>query len=99
MFRFYLTFERCKQKYTQYSRNRHIILLYRKDMFWEFPGGPVVRTLCFHCRGPSSIPGWGTKIPPPHTQKICFSFVFNSFHKMSNVLLVFLELKEMIENI
>ena len=18
---------------------------------WEFPGGPVVRTLCFHCRG------------------------------------------------
>ena len=28
----------------------------------EFPGGPVVRTLRFHCWGPGSIPGWGTKI-------------------------------------
>ena len=27
----------------------------------EFPGGPVVRTLCFRCRG--LISGWGTKIP------------------------------------
>ena len=30
---------------------------------WEFPGGPVVRTLRFHWRRPpGSIPGWGTKI-------------------------------------
>ena len=29
---------------------------------WEFPGGPVVRTLCFHCRGLDSVPGWGMKI-------------------------------------
>ena len=29
---------------------------------WEFPGGPVARTWCFHCWGPGSIPGWGTKI-------------------------------------
>ena len=28
----------------------------------EFPGGPVVRIQRFHCRGPSSFPGWGTKI-------------------------------------
>ena len=28
---------------------------------WEFPGSPVVRTLCFHCWDPASIPGWGTK--------------------------------------
>ena len=28
----------------------------------EFPGGPVVRTWRFHCPGPSSIPGQGTKI-------------------------------------
>ena len=27
----------------------------------EFPGGQVVRILCFHCHGPSSIPSWGTK--------------------------------------
>ena len=25
---------------------------------WEFPGGPVVRTWRFHCRGPGLIPGW-----------------------------------------
>ena len=32
----------------------------------DFPGGPVVKTLHFHCRwggGTSSNPGWGTKIP------------------------------------
>ena len=28
----------------------------------EFPGGPVVRTLSFYCRGTGSIPGQGTKI-------------------------------------
>ena len=28
----------------------------------EFPGGPVVRTRCFHFWGLGSIPGWGTKI-------------------------------------
>ena len=37
----------------------------------EFPGGPVVRTQHFHCQGPVSIPGGGTKIPSamPHGQK------------------------------
>ena len=29
----------------------------------EFPSGPVVRTQCFHCCGPGSIPGQGTQIP------------------------------------
>ena len=29
----------------------------------EFPGSPVVRTQCFHCRDPGSIPGRETKIP------------------------------------
>ena len=29
----------------------------------EFPGGPVVRSQHFHCWGPGSIPGRGTKIP------------------------------------
>ena len=31
------------------------------NVFWEFPGGPVVRTLGFHCYGPGSIPGQGTE--------------------------------------
>ena len=28
----------------------------------KFPGGPVVRTWCFHCHGLASITGEGTKI-------------------------------------
>ena len=28
----------------------------------EFPGGPVVRTWCFHCCGLGSMPGQGTEI-------------------------------------
>lgn len=27
----------------------------------DFPGCPVVKTPCFHCRG-AGVPGWGTKI-------------------------------------
>ena len=38
----------------------------------EFPGGPVVRTQCFHCCDPDSIPGGETKIPQTvqYSQKI-----------------------------
>ena len=34
-----------------------------KKLAWEFPGGPVIRTWYFHCRGLGSIPGQGTKVP------------------------------------
>ena len=30
-----------------------------------FPGGPVVRTPCFHCRGRGFVPAWETKISHP----------------------------------
>ena len=38
---------------------------------WKFPGGPVVRTQCFHCWGSDLIPGWGTKLlqATAHSQK------------------------------
>ena len=38
----------------------------------ESPGGLVVRTQCFHRKGPGSIPGQGTKILQAvwHGQKI-----------------------------
>ena len=36
---------------------------FKSKEFREFPGGPVVRTRSFHCWGPGSIPGQGTKIP------------------------------------
>ena len=29
---------------------------------WDFPGGLVVRSRCFHCLGLGSIPGWGTEM-------------------------------------
>ena len=29
----------------------------------DFPGGPVVQTLCFLCRSTGSTPGWETKLP------------------------------------
>ena len=29
----------------------------------DFPGGPVVKTPHFQCRGYALIPGWGTKVP------------------------------------
>ena len=29
----------------------------------DFPGGPVVKALCFHSSGMGSIPGLGTKNP------------------------------------
>ena len=35
----------------------------KKEGRAEFPVGPVVKTRCFHCCGPDSIPGRGTKIP------------------------------------
>ena len=34
-----------------------------KKLTRELPGGPVVRTWCFHCCGLGSIPGWGAKFP------------------------------------
>ena len=34
----------------------------RSNNHWDFPGGPVVGTLFFHCRGTGSIPGWETRI-------------------------------------
>ena len=37
--------------------------MFSKYIYREFPGIPVVRTRCFHCWGPGSIPGGGTKIP------------------------------------
>ena len=29
---------------------------------WDLPGGPVLKTRHFHCRGQGSIPGQGTNI-------------------------------------
>ena len=36
--------------------------LFKSALYWEFPGGLVVRIPSFHCCGPGSIPGEGTEI-------------------------------------
>ena len=53
------------------SRFNEAIIMNENEKNRDFPGGPVVKTLHFHCRGKGSIPGWGTKIPhaTPHGQK------------------------------
>ena len=43
------------------EQNENVGPLLRND--WDFPGGPVVKTPSFHCRGRGFNPWWGTKIP------------------------------------
>ena len=42
----------------------------------------MVRTRRFHCRGPGSIPGWGTKIPQVARR------AGEDFHRHENILRV-----------
>ena len=41
------------------------------------PWWPLVKILSFHCRGPGSIPGWGTKILHGAAKKIIIIFAEN----------------------
>ena len=46
------------------SQNKHFKKrksIKEKNSEEEFPGGPVVRTWCFHCQAPGPIPRRGTK--------------------------------------
>ena len=36
----------------------------------DFPGGPVVKTLCFQCRGHGFDPCWGKNIPHAHATRL-----------------------------
>ena len=48
---------------TRKPRNFLCVSVSFKDLPRNSPDGPAVRTQCFHCRGPSSIPDRRTKIP------------------------------------
>ena len=37
----------------------------RGSLDWNFPGGPVAKTLRSQCKGPGSIPGWGNRSHMP----------------------------------
>ena len=41
---------------------RTIVFFHQKGHHRASPGGPVVKTLCFQCRGAGSIPGQGTNL-------------------------------------
>ena len=52
-----------KEKKLEFSSSPEVSLSHLKiTQVREFPGSPVVRTQHFHCGGPGSIPGQGTKI-------------------------------------
>ena len=73
----------AKKKKKRNNKNKKEIPLHFRDRkqiieVGEFRGGLVVRTWHFHCQGPGSVPGRGTKIlqvvwhatpPHPYTQK------------------------------
>ena len=46
-----------------YCFKGQIVISFNKKQAWEFPGGPVVMTWCFHYWTLGSIPGWVSKIP------------------------------------
>ena len=56
----YLNHSAVHLKLTQHCKST--ILQFKKKKKGEFPSGLVVMTWCFHCCGPGSIPGLGTKI-------------------------------------
>ena len=56
---------------------------------WDFPGGPVVKTLCFQCKEHRFNTRSGTEVPVLccETKKRFFSFLF-FFKQMCNCLLI-----------
>ena len=59
----YTTISRWKmESKMRKGREKNIKQNYEAKML-DFSGHPVVKTLCFHCRGLGLIPGQGTKIP------------------------------------
>ena len=38
-------------------------LSFKRSLYWDFPGGPVVKTSLPNAGGASSIPGQGAEIP------------------------------------
>ena len=46
-----------------YKQKEPICMKKYINKYREFPGSPVVRTLCFHYKELGSVPDWGTEIP------------------------------------
>ena len=52
---------------------------------WDFPGGPVVKTLCSNASGTSLIPGSGANIPHASGPKTQSNIVTNSIKTLKMV--------------
>ena len=52
---------------------------------WDFPGGLVVRALCFPCRGTDIVSGQGTKIPPAAQNSQHFFFEWGPTCGLGNI--------------
>ena len=45
-----------------FKRGKAGFRTFKNKQFWDFPGGPVAKTLPFNAGGASSILGWGNEI-------------------------------------
>ena len=57
-------------KHSMVYTNNAILISSKKGYHWNFPGGPMVKTLPSNTRDVGSTPGWGTKIPHALKPKI-----------------------------
>ena len=71
----------------QYSK---ILKLY----CWDFPGGPVIKTLCSTAGAPCSILGPGTKIPQAVWDALKKKIMLHFCQKSTNVQNIFLRIKD-----
>jgi len=61
---------------------------------WDFPGGPVIKTLCSTAGAPRSIPGPGTKIPQAIWGALKKKIMLYFCQKSTNVQNIFLRIKD-----
>ena len=47
------------------SGGKEVEMRTEREKQWDFPGGPVTKTLCSQCRGLGLIPGQGTRAYMP----------------------------------
>ena len=58
------SFKRCPGSDRQLFLQQTPVEAFKRARFWEFPGGPVVKTLRFHCRGRGFNP-WSGNLRSP----------------------------------
>ena len=63
--------DNIRKKWDLNETSRDCNFWYEKYTGWHFPGGSVVKSLHFHCRGCRFYPTWlATHLPPPKKTKL-----------------------------